>query len=105
MSGSADRFIILGEGDRRRQLEDFVPLIAGIDDDGKTPRFLPVNAQGIKTHVGPPKYNVFLTYYGGTNNIATAVYKLGATTIATVTLTYSGGGASDNDRLTSAVVT
>lgn len=101
----SDNFIIHGEGDRRRQLEDFVGLIAGIDDDGKTPRFMPVNAQGIKTHVGPPKYDVYLTYYGGTNNIATATYKLGAKTIAVVTISYAGGGASDNDRLTSAIVT
>jgi len=37
------------------------------------------------------------TYFGATNNIQTQVFKSGGTTVATLTFTYVGGGASDDD--------
>ena len=43
---------------------------------------------------------VSFTYYGSTNNIHVATYKTGGsggTTVATLTYTYVGGGAADND--------
>ena len=51
---------------------------------------------------------VGVTYFGATNNIQTVVFKTGGsggTTVGTLTLAYSGGGAADNDRLTSATLT
>lgn len=41
-----------------------------------------------------------IAYYGSTNNIHTITYKVNGATIATQTLTYQGGGASDDDLLT-----
>ena len=45
-----------------------------------------------------------LTYFGSTNNVQTVVFKTGGsggTTVATLTLAYAGGGAANDDRLTS----
>lgn len=41
------------------------------------------------------------TYYGVTNNIQTQVFSLGGTTVATLTYTYVGSGASDDDKIAS----
>lgn len=43
--------------------------------------------------------DVAITYYGSTNNIQTVTYTPSGYVI---TMTYAGGGAADNDRLTNA---
>jgi hypothetical protein len=51
-----------------------------------------------------PSYDTIeFTYIGATNNVDTQVFKLGATTVATLTYTYVGAGAADNDRVASIV--
>lgn len=51
-----------------------------------------------------PQYDdIELTYYGSTNNVETVVYKNDGATVATLTLTYVGGGAADNDNVESVV--
>lgn len=50
----------------------------------------------------PSSDYVAYTYYGATNNIETAVYKTGGSggsTVATLTFTYVGGGAANNDNV------
>ena len=47
---------------------------------------------------------VSYAYYGSTNNIQTATYKTGGsggTTVATLTFTYVGGGAANDDNVAS----
>lgn len=52
-----------------------------------------------------PHHDSFaVSYYAGTNNIETVVYSLDAAEVATVTLTYAGGGASNDDLLTGASI-
>lgn len=43
------------------------------------------------------------SYFGATNNVETVVYKLGATTVAILTFTYVGGGASNDDNVATIV--
>lgn len=48
-----------------------------------------------------------LTYFGATNNVASQVFKRGGaagTTVATLTYTYTGGGAADDDRIASITI-
>lgn len=45
----------------------------------------------------PPWDNRSFTYYGATNNAHVVTYKLGATSVATVTYTYVAAGAADDD--------
>lgn len=47
----------------------------------------------------PPWDNRSFTYYGATNNANVVTYKMGATSVATVTYTYVAAGAADNDRV------
>lgn len=52
----------------------------------------------------PASDYVAYTYYGSTNNIETATYKVGGsggTTVATLTYTYVNGGAADDDNIAS----
>jgi len=56
----------------------------------------------------PPADYVAYTYLGSTNNIATAVYKIGGsggTTVATLTFTYVDDGAADDDKIESIALT
>ena len=47
---------------------------------------------------GIPEYDsVELNYVGSTNNLATAVYKRGTSTVATLTFAYVGGTPSADD--------
>jgi hypothetical protein len=51
-----------------------------------------------------PSYDTIeFTYIGATNNVDTQVFKLGATTVSTLTFTYVGAGAADNDKVASIV--
>jgi hypothetical protein len=45
----------------------------------------------------PQHTEVTLAYHGSTNNIATATYKEGTNTVATLTLDYVGGVPSSDD--------
>jgi hypothetical protein len=47
--------------------------------------------------VPPDQTDIDITYYGATNNIQTVTYSPSGYTL---TLTYAGGGAADNDLLT-----
>ncbi len=49
----------------------------------------------------PPYNSITFTYVGATNNVATQVFKQGATTVSTLTYTYAAAGAADNDKVTS----
>jgi hypothetical protein len=52
----------------------------------------------------PASDYVAYSYYGVTNNIQTATYKSGGsggTTVATLTFTYVGGGAANDDNVAS----
>ena len=56
----------------------------------------------------PSHYYVAFTYYGSTNNIHTISYKTGGsggTTVATVTYTYVGSGASNDDSIATITLT
>lgn len=41
--------------------------------------------------------SIELTYYTGTNNVETVTYKLGADTVAVLTITYVNDAAADDD--------
>lgn len=45
----------------------------------------------------PPWDNRSFSYFGSTNNAHVVTYKLGTTTVATVTYTYVAAGAADDD--------
>ena len=47
--------------------------------------------------------NQAFTYYGFTNNIHTQVFKLGSTVVATLTFTYVGLGAANDDNVSTIV--
>jgi len=59
-----------------------------------------LSAKTASALVTVPYDNTVVTYVGSTSLISTVVYKLGATTVATVTLGYDG-----SNRLTSVVRT
>lgn len=48
--------------------------------------------------------NIALTYLNSTNNVGTVTYKLGATAVATLTLTYVNAAAADNDLIATATL-
>lgn len=51
-----------------------------------------------------PSYDTIeFTYIGATNNVDTQVFKLGATTVSTLTFTYVGAGAANDDMVSSIV--
>lgn len=43
-------------------------------------------------------------YYGSTNNLHTVTYKLATVTVGVMTISYAGGGASDDDQFTGFVI-
>jgi hypothetical protein len=58
---------------------------------------------GAQFPIGVFDYVAF-TYYGSTNNVHTEVFKTGGsggTTVATLTYGYTGGGAANDDTITS----
>lgn len=65
--------------------------------DGNTARVvLATDSPGVPTVYD----SIELTYVGSTNNLATVVYKVGATAVETLTFTYVGGTPStDNAKL------
>lgn len=51
----------------------------------------------------PPYDEQVFAYFAGTNNIQTITYKNGGTTVATLTFQYVGGGAADDDNVSSII--
>lgn len=106
MANTADQLKIGDRGDRTKQLDDRCVLLVGVDPtDKKTPRYLPIGPGGLKIDtegggLALPHYDdAVLSYYGATNNLQQVTYKLATATVATLLLTYAGGGAADDDKL------
>lgn len=85
-------------------------LAAGIDDDAE-PQLLNVDDAGnlkVNALFGlqlPFWDNFTATRYGSTNNLHVITFKVASTTVATLTLTYFGGGAADNDTVQTLALT
>lgn len=58
-----------------------------------------VGSASIPGFVIPPYDEIDLAMWGSTNNLKTVTYKKATVTVATLDLTYVGGGAADNDVL------
>jgi hypothetical protein len=84
------------------------PIVAGIDKD-RVPRLVLTDPEGrliIGGGASLPEWETFdLEYWGVTNNLKTVIYKVGATEVARIALTYRSGGAADNDLLTGGTLT
>lgn len=86
-------------------------LLAGVDGSNN-PRLAKVDAGGALLVSGVlggmvlPSYDEsVLANYPGTNNLHTVTLKSAGTVVGTITLTYAGGGAADNDVLTGTKLT
>jgi hypothetical protein len=97
-------------GNNKVRLDIEYPIVAGVDKDS-VPQLLQVDDEkNLKTvtiagFALPPYDKLLLDYYGSTNNIKHAVYYKQGVIVATLTLTYVGGAAADNDRPASVIRT
>src|SRR5258708_2495721 len=81
--------------------------LAGVDKTG-VPRLLPSRPDGRLELGGAdlPKFDTFaIAFWGTTNNIKTVIYTLLSVEVARWTFAYAGGGAANDDVLTSGVLT
>lgn len=103
------------ESNRKVRLETTYPVVAGVDQ-ARVPHLLATDVDGkLQTTAWsafgvPPHNSIALTYVldgagAKTNNVHQAIYKKDGVTVATITLTYAGGGTSDDDLVTLASIT
>lgn len=95
-------------GNAKVRLNPQYVAAAGQDKDA-IPRILATDEQGrliLGGGAALPEWETFdLHYWGSTNNLKFAIFKVAAVEVARIALTYRSGGAADNDILTGGVVT